>query len=427
MRCRLTQPELDATAAELGVHLPASDDFALLGQSVAIGDRTTPNRFVALPMEGADALADGSPGELTFRRYERMAAGGAGIIWLEACAVVPEGRSGTSTMHLHEKNVQAYASLVTRMREAARAAMGHEILCILQLTHAGRHAKPAGTPGAVMASHCPVLDAAGDLPSDYPLVTDAQLDEIQDGYIRTAQLAATAGFDGVDIKACHGYLISSLLGGHERPGKYGGDYEGRTRFLKQTIARAQQEIPGVLVTTRLNLFDGLPKPYGFGSTQDDPATQDMREPLRLVGELAEMGLPLLSISMGLPRFDPHYGRPSAGMKQEHQLVGISRLLEATKQVQQAIPDTPVISLGLGWLEEHFVRVAAGVVETGVATLVGQGRNSIAYPDSVSDILNSHFVKNKTCVTCAGCSRLLRAGGPVGCIVRDRETYKLPTG
>ncbi len=94
MRCRLTQSELDATADQLGLHLPASDDVTQLGQSVAIGDRTTANRFVALPMEGSDAMADGSPGELTFRRYERMAAGGAGIIWLEACAVVHQGRSG---------------------------------------------------------------------------------------------------------------------------------------------------------------------------------------------------------------------------------------------------------------------------------------------------------------------------------------------
>jgi 2,4-dienoyl-CoA reductase (NADPH2) len=110
----------------LGVSLPLSDNISVLGESVQIGARAVPNRFVALPMEGCDAEPDGSPGDLTFRRYERMAAGGAGIIWLEACAVQNEGRSKPNALCLHKANLGSFRELVDRMRRAARDAMGHQ-------------------------------------------------------------------------------------------------------------------------------------------------------------------------------------------------------------------------------------------------------------------------------------------------------------
>jgi len=427
MRCPASANELEATLAELGLSLPISGDSSVLGQHVKIGDRITPNRFVALPMEGCDAKQDGSPGKLTFRRYERMAAGGAGIIWLEACAVMHEGRSKPTALHLHDANVETYGALVTHMRQAAQTAMGHEIICILQLTHSGRYCKPDGTPVPLMVRHCPALDSAENLPGDYPLATDDQLDEIQEAFIRSAALAESAGFDGVDIKGCHGYLVSSLLGAHQRKGKHGGEYDNRTRFLKDTITRVQKQLPSMLVTTRLNVFDGIAKPYGFGTSQDDPVNPDIREPLRLIQELADMGVPLLSISIGFPRFDPHYGRPSADAKHEHPLVGVARFSELVKQVQQATPEMPVINAALAWLEGHFPKVAAGLVESGAAFLIGQGRNSLAYPDSVCDILKGNcFSKDKVCVTCSGCSRLQREGRHVGCIVRDKHTYSLAT-
>jgi 2,4-dienoyl-CoA reductase-like NADH-dependent reductase (Old Yellow Enzyme family) len=407
----------------LGLSLPISNDIPLLGNPVRIGSWRAPNRFVALPMEGRDAGPDGEPGDLTFRRYERMAAGGAGIIWFEACAVRQEGRSAPNALFLHESNLARFRDLVDRTRRSAHDAMGHEILCILQLTHSGRYCRPYGKPAPVLVRRCPDLDKAEGLADDYPLLTDDALDNIQDAFVESASLAQDAGFDGVDIKSCHGYLVSSLLGAHLREGKYGGNYEHRTSFLKGTIARTQKQIPSAMVTTRLNAFDGIAYPYGFGTSRDDRGRPDMTEPLRLVKELAEMGLPLLSISMGHPRFDPHYGRPSADAKHEHPLIGIARFSELVRQLQSAVPGIPVVTGALAWLEEHLPQVAAGLIESGAAQLIGQGRNSIAYPDSVRDILeNGSCSKDKCCVTCSGCSKLLREGRHVGCIVRDKCIY-----
>ena len=85
--------QLRSQCAELGVELAVETDLSCLGESVRIGKAETPNRFAVHPMEGFDADAIGTPGPLSFRRYERYAAGGAGLIWCEATAVRHEGRS----------------------------------------------------------------------------------------------------------------------------------------------------------------------------------------------------------------------------------------------------------------------------------------------------------------------------------------------
>ena len=414
---------LQETLDSLGVSLPLSNDTSVLGDDVALGRLTAPNRFVALPMEGCDAEQDGSPGELTFRRYERMAAGGAGIIWLEACAVQREGSSNPDGLVLHDGNVTRFRELVDRMRAAARKDMRQDIVCILQLTHAGRYSKPLGEPSPVVVRHCPELDAAQGLPGDYALVADASLDEIQEAYISAASLAHDAGFDGVDVKSCHGYLVSSLLAAHERAGKYGGSYENRSRFLKETIAGIMNRCPSLLVTTRMSAFDGMAYPYGFGVSRSDGGSADMQEPMLLAKELSQMGVPLLNVSMGYPRFDPHYGRPASDGKQEHPLVGISRFATATKEIQAGIPGTPTVVGALAWLGQHLPAVAAGLVKTGAAQLIGQGRGSIAYPELVRDVLGQgQMSRDKCCIACSGCSRLMRAGKHVGCVVRDRSIY-----
>jgi 2,4-dienoyl-CoA reductase-like NADH-dependent reductase (Old Yellow Enzyme family) len=422
MKCATSQQELSAMLKKLETTLPMVEDLAVLAKPVQLGRWVSPNRFVALPMEGCDTKPNGAPGPLTYRRYERMAAGGAGILWLEACAVVPEGRSNPHAFYLTEENRDAHREFLSHVRHAARDHADQDILCILQLTHSGRYCRPTGVLQPMMVRHCPELDEAEGLSADHPLLEDAYLDTLQEEFVRTASLAEQAGYDGVDVKSCHGYLLSSLLGAHKRPGRYGGSYENRTRFLKQTIARIRQELPNLLVTTRLNIFDGISAEYAFGVSSNDPHTPDLSEPIRLVRELSEMDLPLLSVSMGFPRYDGHFGRPAADGKQEHPLLGIARFCDLTSQIQQAVPQMAVVNAALAWLGNHIPTVAAGLVQRGDAQLIGQGRNSLAYPDSVRDILTGTFDPRKSCVACSACSRLLRDKRPVGCIIRDREVY-----
>lgn len=425
---------LDGLVKELaarGLELPARPDTSVLARPLSVGGLVAPNRLAVHPMEGYDGARDGSPSELTVRRYRRFAAGGSGMIWFEATAVVPEGRSNPRQLWLHAGSLRGFRELVRETRTAARFAGQAQPLLVLQLTHSGRYSRPGANENPVLVHHDPVLDAAQGLPDDSPLISDDALDHLQDAYVSAAQLAREAGFDAVDVKSCHRYLVSELLAARTRDGRYAGDYDGRTRFLRQTVARIGSTVPDLVVATRLGVYDAHPYPWGWGVSRFDPSQPDLAEPLRLVGDLADSGVALVSISAGNPRRAPHvcrpYDRPLPGseLPDEHPLEGVVRLCHLARAVQSAAPNLPVVSAGLAWLRDLMPYVAAGLVAAGWTSVVGQGRGALAYPDAPSDMIEKgRLDRRKCCITCSGCSRLMRASKPVGCVVRDAAAYRL---
>ena len=433
--------ELRSELDRLGLDVPLSDDLSCLGQPLTFGNTfackktlTLPNRFVAQPMEGFDSGPDGEPAELGIRRYERFAAGGAGLIWFEATAVIREARCNSQQFWINTKSVNAFAALEERTRSFARKAHGHEIVTIIQLTHSGRYSKPIrGVRQPIIAQHNSVLDAAHHLPPDHPLITDDELDRLQDDYVTAAKLAAKCGFDGVDVKSCHGYLLNELLGARTREGKYGGSFENRTRFFRETVARIRDEVPSVFVTSRFNVYDAVKYPWGFGADENDYKKWDLTESKRLVAALRELGMPLMNITIGNPYFNPHYNRPyakairGAVAYDENPLIGIARFLNIVREIQQSQPDVPMIGAGTAWLRHLVPKVAAGVVQNGWMTLFGQGRGAFAYPDSPQDILaTGEMDTKKVCFACSGCTELMRHEQPTGCVLRDRDYYRLDT-
>lgn len=432
--------ELQRDLRELGLDIPWSDDLSPLLSPISIGNRTLPNRLAIHPMEGFDSTPDGSPGELSFRRYRRFASGGSSLIWFEATSVVEEGRSNPRQLFLHEGNVSAFRSLVARTREAVREGRGQgsDPVLVLQLTHSGRWSKPRGSRMPVIARHMEMLDRMVGLDEAHPVISDDELDRLQDTFVDAARLAAGAGFDGVDVKACHGYLTSELLGAFKRIGRYGGSFENRTRFLREVVDRIRIEVPDLLVTTRLNAFDGLPFPHGFGagphdeSLADRAPEPDLAEPIRLLQTLRDLGTPLANITLGIPYLKPHFGRPfnravpGSPSAPEHPLVGVARFQDLTGRLQKALPDLPLVGTGYSWLRQFFPNVGAAALRDGQVSLVGVGRMAFAYPDFARDLMERGAMDpRKTCVGCSGCSELMRDGRHSGCVVRDGDLYQLP--
>jgi len=421
--------------ADLDLDIPWDDNIDPLLNPVNIGSRQLPNRLAVHPMEAVDAEPDGAPGELAVRRYQRYAAGGSGLIWFEATAVVPEGRANPRQFFLHEHNVAAFKRLVTATRSAANEAMGsdHNPTVVLQLTHSGRWSKPDGTPRPIIGHHNPKLDLLVAIDEDHPLISDGELDQLQTAFVSAAKLAAMAGFDGVDVKACHGYLCSELLAAHTRDGRYGGAFENRMRFLLETSRRIREEVPEVFVTSRVNAYDGLPYPYGFGVDGESEDKADLEEPLRLFGQLLTQGFPIANVTLGVPYFRPHLGRPfnravpGSPAAPEHPLVGIARFQHVTGRLQSAFPGLPLVGTGYSWLRQFFPCVGAAAVRTGAVSVVGLGRMAFAYPDFAKDLIeHGRLDSRKSCVGCSGCSELMSASIESGCIVRDSELYCLPS-
>ncbi|MGD0781360.1 MAG: hypothetical protein ABSA30_00720 [Candidatus Aminicenantales bacterium] len=420
---------LSAKAKAMGIEIPFGEDLAPLFRPVPIAGRFLANRLAVQPMEGADARPDGSPGPLTFRRYRRFGAGGCGLIWFESAAVTSAGRSNPAQLLLSAATLDGFKRLVEETRSAA--GPGPSPLLILQLTHSGRFSKPDGKPAPVIARHDPRLDRLQGLASDHPLIADSDLDRLKDLFVAAAELARRAGFDGVDIKACHGYLASELLAARGRPkSRYGGGFENRARFLIETARAVRSAEPALLLACRLGLFDACPG--GFGVDPADPARPDPAEPENLVRLLQAEGASLIDITAGIPAVRAQFGRPfdrpaaGAASADEHPLESVARLLGLAARVQGSFPGLAVVGTGYSWLRQFFPGVASAVVAAGGASIAGLGRLSFACPDFAVRLRDEgRLATRDVCLACSGCSTLLGAGGPAGCVVRDPGVYRLP--
>lgn len=455
----------DITRLGLQDDVKLTDDLSALWNPVALGDRTIGNGLSIHPMEGCDGTLEGSPDEYVYRRWQRFAEGGAKMIWGEATAVLEEARANTRQLWIHEGNAAEYEDLLRKTRSAHRQRFGSDddLVIGLQLTHSGRYSyrKPLIACHDSAADPVTLVDKVRKLPvtEDYPILSDAYLEKLEDTFTSAAVLAWKAGFDFVDVKQCHRYLLSELLSARSRPGPYGGSLENRTRFVRNVIGKIREATNDqLLVASRMNVYDGIPytmdpetslgkprEPFdvpfttAFGVDQADPLREDMVEPVQVVGMLQDCGVKMINVTMGSPYYNPHVGRPAEkppidGYEApEHPLYGVARHFRCTSAIQKAHPNLVIVGTGYSWLQQYMVNAAAANIGGGHVTIAGTGRGAFAYPDFVSDVKDTGAMeRKKVCITVSQCTALMRGkhndlGQFVsGCVPRDKiyaQIYK----
>lgn len=423
-----------------------------LARPVTVGDMQVGNSIAIHPMEGCDGTLDGKPDELTVRRYERFGRGGAKLIWFEATAVKEEGRANPRQLWLHEGSIKEIAALLDTTLKNHREVYGNsdDVLAPLQLTHSGRYA----VPKRIIAYHNAGVDTKFNVAADYPVITDGELEQLEDDYVEAAIMAWRAGFRAVDIKVTHGYLLSELLGAKQREGRYGGSLENRTRFIKNVFGKIRASLgKQMMIAMRLACYEGVPyvrdpqtgegvpipyeTPYhhGFGNNADDPLKEDLTEVKQAIGWFQDWGLQLLNVSLGCPYFNPHIGRPFEKPDEgnyeppEHPLLGVDRHFRIAGELQQAFPDLPMVGTGYSWLQVYAINAAAHNVAAGNIRFFGAGRNALAYPEFANDALTKGVLEERrVCRTVTFCTYLMRqkhnALGqfPTGCPPYDKEVY-----
>lgn len=426
-----TLEEIQSKIKEFDLKMGLEEDLSYFQVSVQVGNKIAPNSIAVLPMEGCDSNGDGSPSDLVKRRYRRFYAGGAGLIWFEANAVVPEGRANPRQMMITQDNQEEFASLLRELKELALAENGYQPISVLQLTHSGRYSRPVDKPAPMIAQHDPFLDPRVGIDENYPAVTDEYLDGLKEYYVHSALLAKRAGFDGVDIKACHRYLISELLASHTREGKYGGSFENRSRFLLETIREVRAAVgKDFIVASRFNVFDAHPYPYGFGVDVSDAWKFDEVEPLRLVEAMEIAGVDLLSNSAGNPYFShPEVTRPfdmptiGGITPDEHPLISVDRLFNFSEKIHSRVKKAVVIGNGYTWLRHFAPNAGAYNLKNNRIDMVGMGRTSFAYPNAPKDILKQGDMNPEACcIACSKCTQIMRDYGQTGCVIKDSEVY-----
>jgi len=427
---------------DLGVRLPIDHEVESdgpLSQTFEIAGRAVGNRFCVLPMEGWDATADGRPTELVLRRWQRFGQSGAKLIWGgEAYAVVPEGRANPNQLSRNPESEGDLAELRAALITAheAKGDSSQDLLVGLQLTHSGRYSRPHGSPSPRTAFRDPVLDTRVGITSDAALLSDGELDELIGHYAAVARIARNVGFDFVDVKACHGYLGHELLSARERPGPYGGDLAGRSRFLLQTVEAVRREASDLAIGVRLSIFDLGPYQAGeegVGRAQEtahrafghSDGKVDLLETNQLLSLLKEAGVSLLCTTAGSPYYNPHSQRPafyppSDGYESpEDPLVGVARQIHATAQLKQQHPDLGIVGSAYTYLQEWLPQVAQAVVREQGADFIGLGRMMLSYPELPRDVLQGDPLKRAlVCRTFSDCTTAPRNGLVSGCYPID---------
>ncbi|MBQ6322551.1 MAG: NADH:flavin oxidoreductase [Lachnospiraceae bacterium] len=405
-----TKEDLFKDMEKLPASLPWSDDISVLSAPLSITGGQIRNRLLAQPIEGFDSEENGAPGRKALERYQELARGGWGSIWMESVSVNLEGKSSAKQMWLREETLDDFRRLTDTIHQNS------ETYLVCQITHSGRYSNPDGQHMAVCAFENPMI------PKDPTrIITDEQLDALKKDYVQTAVLAQQAGFDAVDIRACHGYLLNELFAAYTRGGRYGGTYENRTRLVRE-IAEEVRKKTDLAIGVRLNVTDGLPYPYGWGCRAGEGFIQDMTEPLRLVRDLKDLGVSMINVSAGIGAVTPHFIRPYDGggkIPDEHPLEGVARQLQNAKAVKEAVPEMIVAASAFTWLRQFAPNIAAGCIQEGWFDLAGFGRQWIADPAYARSVMSGEGASY--CAACGGCTALIKTGKEMRCVRRRRAS------
>lgn len=258
---------------------------------------TFPNRVWMPPMCQYSAATSGPDtgvaGDWHFAHYAARAAGGAGLVIVEATAVSPEGRISPADLGIWNDTQVEGLRRITGFLKSQGTVPG------IQLGHAGRKAstdqpwKGGGPVGADQGGWQPVAPspvpfAAGEHVPDE--LTAAQIRDIVGQFADGARRALDAGFQVAEIHGAHGYLVGEFLSPHSnhRTDEYGGSFENRTRFALEVVDAVRAVWPDELpLFFRISATDWLDE---GGWTADDT--------VRFAPLLKEHGVDLLDVSTG---------------------------------------------------------------------------------------------------------------------------------
>ena len=443
----------------LGLNIPCDTEILTGAQSplrmpLVRGSLTIGNRIAVQPMEGWDATPDGAPSENTFRRWRRFGSSGGKLIWGgEAVAVCHEGRANPNQLLASQQNKAKLAELRNVLIQEHIQTTGSDdgLLIGLQLTHSGRYCRPNAYTRSEpkILYHHPLLDRRLGLSAGYPLLTDGEIESIIEDFHRAALIAAELGFDFVDVKHCHGYLGHEFLSAQTRPGRYGGRFENRTRFLREVVQGIRSLAPDLHIGVRLSAIDTVPFrsdgkgndksgvgvaeehtdliPYlwGFGVNPQDPRDTDLSEPAGFLSLLEELGIQLVNITAGSPYYNPHIQRPAlyppsdGYLPPEDPLFGVARQMQATRALKRQFPNLLITGSAYTYLQDFLPNVAQAAVRDGWVDFVGLGRMVLSYPEYLWHASEGATIQRKlVCRTFSDCTTGPRNGLPSGCYPLD---------
>ncbi len=234
-----------------------------LFDKIAVGNTEVKNRMVVPPMVCFGYSDEtGRVTEANLSHYEALAAGGAGLIIVEATCIVPSGRLSLNQLGLWEDEQ------IEGMKKIAEVCHKNDAKVMVQIHHAGRSRSKS----------------LNEVPFDLNTLTLGEIKEIQEAYVTACKRAEVAGFDGIEFHGAHGYLMSQWASpeANQREDQYGGSLENRLRFASEVIQQVKKEC-------NFNILG-----YRMGGNEPELA-----EGIEIAKALEKMGVDLLHVSAGI--------------------------------------------------------------------------------------------------------------------------------
>ncbi|MGE5404131.1 MAG: FAD-dependent oxidoreductase [Candidatus Saccharibacteria bacterium] len=354
-----------------------------------IGNLILDNRIIMPAM--ATGLAN-TQGEITaelLAYYEARAKSGPGAIIVEvSCVDAPRGRVGPNQIRIDHAR---YTAGLSRLAEVIKSRGSR---AFIQLHHAGRQTHPMATEGmtplAPSAIPCRLMRV---MPKE---ATIEEIKDVQQKYVGAAFLAQTAGFDGVELHAAHGYLLSQFISpySNKRTDEYGGDTLARTRIVTEILHSIKQVCPGLVVGVRFNIND-----FVKGGIEPE-------EGLEVARLLEEAGADYLSVSCGI--YESGHTSIEPASFSEGWRVALAQPVKAQAKV-------PVIVGGVIRHPEY----ADQMVERAQADFVFVGRNQIADEAWAAKVRKGKAEEIRPCLSCNTCIGRSFQALPIACAVNPR--------
>jgi 2,4-dienoyl-CoA reductase-like NADH-dependent reductase (Old Yellow Enzyme family) len=396
------------------------DKNEILLSPIQVGTRTSANRFFIQPMECTDADAEGNPSELTYKRYENLFKGEAGVVCLEAITITDKNRGRLNQLFIMPQNQAALTKFVRRLKE-----INPNALFLFQLTHSGELSNPEFSR---RLSVKPLPGFKADV------FTEDEFEKIMDDFVLAAKIAYDSGADGIDMKFCHGYLGSQILRPYNtRKWKYGGPWENRRQFAFDLYERIQKAVPdkNFLIGSKISVWEGFPG--GFGTAGPDSPVIDLTEPIDLVKGLEERGAQYIvqsagspSITISLTQADknhPYFAYLHQyfakvlrdNLKKETVVIGSNySVFGKGKSKLQAV--NPEDSALLAYGAQNITR--------GFVDMVALGRQSLADPLLPLKLRDGREKEIDYCTACDNCLELLIRQKPIGCCTYNKYYTKV---
>ncbi len=368
---------------------------------IQIGNMTVPNRICHVPTDVSSSNADGSVSERDIHHHSQIAKGGAGLIIVGATS--PDGKTGRPTV---TGLVADSDSCIPGLARLAEGMHKYGAKCVVQLQHPGRQcAVPryntmSATDMVVKlpwsAGHEIVYENAEEKGKPVRAMTTEEVVDMVDKFSEAAWRVKQAGFDGVELHAAHGYLISQFMSPYlnKRIDRWGGSFENRMRFPLAIISSIQKKCG-----------KNFPILVRYSADEWVEGGRELEESVRMAVEFERAGVAALDLSQCIQE------SPGAGFDPMYYPEGWT--VYASQAVKKAV-SIPVIN-------SHTFRnpdYCDHLVESGDTDMIGLARQLLCDPYWPMKAYMGKPEQIRRCISClTGCwQESMMAKKEIGCAI-----------